>query len=178
MPDKVQRYAFTVTYPVRTSVIATKIEIQPCQLLMKSNLHMQARAVWDTGATRSVISSRLVEALELIPIGITQVSGVHGTMNCSNYLVDVLLPNQVMIQQVSVIESADIPFDVLVGMDIIGLGDFTICNATNQTKFTFQIPSTHETDYVSEINDSNKKKDRLKKTTTDDIKAFLAKRKK
>ncbi len=113
-----------------------------------------------------------------VPTGITEVSGVHDKKNCSSYLIDVVLPNQVMIQQASVIESSEIPFDVLVGMDIIGFGDFCLSNAKNKTKFTFQIPSTHETDYVWEINDSNKKNDKLKKTTTDDIRAFLAKRRK
>ncbi len=178
MPEKTKRYAFTVTYPSRISIIATKIEVKPCQLLVETNLNLQTNAVWDTGATRSVISTRLAESLKLIPTGITEVSGVHGKKNCSNYLIDVVLPNQVMIQQVSVIESSEIPFDVLVGMDIIGFGDFCLSNANNKTKFTFQIPSTHETDYVSEINDSNKKNDKLKKTTTDDIRAFLAKRRK
>lgn len=176
MSHNLQRFAFTVSYPVRTNVIATKIDLKSCELLLESDRQIQANAVWDTGATRSVVSSRVVKDLELIPIGITQVSGVHGKKNCSNYLVDIMLPNQVMIQQVSVIESSDIPFEVLVGMDIIGLGDFTICNADNRTKFSFQIPSTHDIDYVMEINDTNKKTTKVKKTTTDDIRAFLNRR--
>jgi len=42
--------------------------------------------------------------------------------------------------------------DVLIGMDIISRGDFTITAPENKTKLSFQIPSTHNTDYVKEFN--------------------------
>ena len=35
-------------------------------------------------------------------------------------------------------------------MDIIARGDFSISNTNGKTKFTFQIPATHEHDYVKE----------------------------
>jgi uncharacterized protein YecA (UPF0149 family) len=40
--------------------------------------------------------------------------------------------------------------DVLIGMDIISMGDFTVTASKRKTKFSFQIPSTHDTDYVKE----------------------------
>lgn len=40
--------------------------------------------------------------------------------------------------------------DVLIGMDIIARGDFAMSNSNGKTKFTFQIPATHEHDYVKE----------------------------
>jgi preprotein translocase subunit SecA len=42
--------------------------------------------------------------------------------------------------------------DVLIGMDIISKGDFSITASQQKTKFSFQIPSTHDTDYVKEYN--------------------------
>ena len=40
--------------------------------------------------------------------------------------------------------------DVLIGMDIISQGDFVITASQGKTKFSFQIPSTHDTDYAKE----------------------------
>jgi len=178
MSNNIQRYAFTVAYPSRVNILKTNISITSSTVLEESKMKVDTIGAWDTGANHSVISSQLVQALNLKPIGITQVNGVHGESSCNNYLIDMILPNQVVIQQVRVIESNSIPFGVLVGMDIIGLGDFTISNSENKTKFSFQIPSTHNTDYVAEIEEINKKNRPSQKYTTDDIRAYLAKRKK
>ena len=40
-----------------------------------------------------------------------------------------------------------IDVDVLIGMDIISKGDFSITASQGKTKFSFQIPSTHDIDY-------------------------------
>mgnify|MGYP003298516742 CR=1 FL=1 len=40
--------------------------------------------------------------------------------------------------------------DVLIGMDVIRYGDFTISNYNGKTKMSFRIPSIQETDYVEE----------------------------
>ena len=42
-------------------------------------------------------------------------------------------------------------FGLLVGMDIINLGDFALTHKNSQTVFSFQIPSTHEYDFVKQI---------------------------
>ena len=41
-------------------------------------------------------------------------------------------------------------FDVLIGMDIITLGDFSITNVNGKTVFSFRIPSTETVDYVQQ----------------------------
>ncbi|MDR3184029.1 MAG: SEC-C domain-containing protein, partial [Prevotellaceae bacterium] len=41
-------------------------------------------------------------------------------------------------------------FDVLIGMDIITQGDFAISQSEGNTKFTFQMPSTHDFDFDKE----------------------------
>ncbi len=41
-------------------------------------------------------------------------------------------------------------FDVLIGMDIISQGDFSITHEGNRTIFSFQTPSTHNIDFVEE----------------------------
>src|SRR5690242_8175241 len=53
------------------------------------------QALWDTGATNSVITQSVVTACGLQPIGIVQVGGVHGQQNANVYLISLLLPNSV-----------------------------------------------------------------------------------
>jgi uncharacterized protein YecA (UPF0149 family) len=38
-------------------------------------------------------------------------------------------------------------------MDIISRSDFAITSPNEKTKFTFQLPSTHDFDFVKEFND-------------------------
>lgn len=40
--------------------------------------------------------------------------------------------------------------DILIGMDIISLGDFAVSRIGSNVKFTFQLPPTHATDYDEE----------------------------
>ena len=71
----------------------------------------------------------------------------------STYLVDIVLPNNVKVNDHVVIDS-DIDnqnIGMLIGMDIITMGDFAVSNFNNQTIFTFRIPSECKTDYVQEI---------------------------
>ena len=45
---------------------------------------------------------------------------------------------------------------MLIGMDIINLGDFSITHKDNGTTFSFQIPATHNFDFVEENKSENK----------------------
>lgn len=109
-------------------------------------------ALWDTGATKSVITASTAAALGLTSIGPTQVNHVGGSHQSKTYLVNVYLPNGVTIQGVRVTECPDKDFDVIIGMDIIAHGDFTITNAGGQTWASFRIPSVKRVDYVDEAN--------------------------
>ena len=40
--------------------------------------------------------------------------------------------------------------DVLIGMDVISMGDFAVTARNGCTKFSFQIPSTHDIDFSEE----------------------------
>jgi predicted aspartyl protease len=93
------------------------------------------RALWDTGATGSMVSKSVVEKLGLVPIDETIVSGVTGEAKVSIYAVCVLLPNGEPID-ISVMECRDMPgFDLLVGMDIITMGDFAVSCKDSVTEF-------------------------------------------
>jgi hypothetical protein len=46
--------------------------------------------------------------------------------------------------------------DALIGMDILGLGDFTVTHHGGNTTFSFCCPSRKDIDFVAEVRDSQK----------------------
>jgi hypothetical protein len=61
------------------------------------------------------------------------------------------LPNNVVIVGVRASENSLADCDVLIGMDIIGIGDFAITNHNGKTTWTFRTPPCEEIDFVREI---------------------------
>jgi uncharacterized protein YchJ len=108
-------------------------------------------ALWDTGATRSVITPSIAKALGVVPTGTVTVNSAHGSNQCNTYLVNVYLPNQVAIYGVLVSECQDTPhFGAIIGMDIIAMGDLSITNVNGKSVMSFRIPSIHTIDYVAQ----------------------------
>ena len=100
-----------------------------------------ARALWDTGAERSVITPEISRALGLIRVGNTKIYGVNKTSAAEIVKATIILPNNIRIPDMRVWVCNLIPnTDILIGMDIIGQGDFAISNAGGKTLFTFAIP--------------------------------------
>lgn len=68
--------------------------------------------------------------------------GVNSCEVKNTYLVDVILPNRIYLANWQVAESEiNSPgCEVLIGMDIIHNGDFSIANGTGKTIFTFAMP--------------------------------------
>ena len=56
---------------------------------------VETDALWDTGASRSVISSELVQELGLMPVGTTVVNHAGGKGTSNTYIVNFTLPNNV-----------------------------------------------------------------------------------
>ena len=99
-------------------------------------------AIWDTGATNTVISQRVIKECKLEPISMVKVYTAGGTKLSAVFLVNIMLPQRVGISYLKVTEG-DLPTntDVLIGMDIITQGDFVITNKNWRTTFSFRIPS-------------------------------------
>lgn len=114
-------------------------------------------ALWDTGATGTCISSNVVSQLSLIPTGKKNIQTPSGSSQVNTYLINVTLPNNVNIPNVEVCDSeiGNQGIGMLVGMDIITTGDFSVSNFRNNTVFSFRIPSNKVTDYVAEVNLQN-----------------------
>ena len=108
-------------------------------------------AIWDTGATGCVITDAVVQQCKLAPIGMTRVSGVHGTQDAEVYVVSLRLPNGVGFNSVEVTKGQLAGADMLIGMNVITTGDFALTNLNGNTVFSFRHPSQHEIDYVKDV---------------------------
>ena len=99
------------------------------------------RAIWDTGADTTIISSRIVKDLKLSPYKLGGISGIGGATGSNVYLVHVLVPTGDFVTYVEVMESDFEDIDILIGMDVIVFGDFLITNKDDKTTFQFRTPS-------------------------------------
>lgn len=110
------------------------------------------KAQWDTGATGTCISKQLVTALNLMPTGKLQIHTPSGIGIVNKYMINLILNKEVMIKNLIVMDSeiGSQGIDVLIGMDIIALGDFAVSNFGNKTQFTFRIPSMEHVNYCCE----------------------------
>ncbi|MCL2261071.1 MAG: retroviral-like aspartic protease family protein [Fibromonadales bacterium] len=142
--------SFTIEYKGLMNSLSTPCGI--CEAINPKESIMQFNALWDTGAEGSVISERVVQMLGLEPTGKARVHHANGESIVNTYSVYILLPNKVVFYIPMATEGVLTVTDVLIGMDIISRGDFTITAPENKTKLSFQIPSTHNTDYVKEFN--------------------------
>ncbi len=134
---------FNKRYESVANAITTECDIYASNSEQKPYHTM--RAAWDTGSTNSVISLEIAQALGLKPIGEATVGGFGGGSTTPTFLVDIGLPTQDVVLELEVIgNDAMEDYDVLIGMDIISLGDIAITNKDEKTTFAFRIPSTEE----------------------------------
>ena len=84
--------------------------------------------VWDTGATNTLISSQVVDALELVPLEESLVEGVGGIVKSLVYEISLYLANDIVFKNVKALCSDIGDYDLVVGMDIIAQGDFVVSN--------------------------------------------------
>lgn len=145
--------AFTVKGNGRLVRLLTDIHVSPAFDPSSSPppTGIGVSALWDTGASKSVISAPLAKKLGLVAVGSAPVDHAGGNSTHATYLVSFGLPNGVGVSGLLVTESPTFPgFDVLVGMDVIAMGDFSITNVGGQTWMSFRVPSCEAIDYVKD----------------------------
>ena len=120
-------------------------------------------AIWDTGATNTVITTRVATALGIAPTGLVESRTANGVRLCNTYLVDVILLNGVAFPNIPVTEGTIEDSDALIGMDIICQGDFAITNVGGKTIASYRVPSVEAIDYVAEAPDGFRPENREEK---------------
>ena len=83
---------FSKKYSCRVNVIQTNCVVTPCfekkDGMLVSGCEVES-SVWDTGATNTIISPAVVEALGLKPVSYTQIEGVGGIIDSSVYRINI-----------------------------------------------------------------------------------------
>ncbi len=149
--------AFTGVYPGRINTIVVDIRLSipfhPDSPPSPKPPLVEAKALWDTGATNCAITQSKAAAIGLPIIGKAEVGHADGKSIQNVYLLNLYLPNKVFIPLIRATEckSAEGNFDFIVGMDIITLGDFSITNVGGRTTFSFRTPSLKTIDYVKDV---------------------------
>tara|TARA_R110002124_G_scaffold140809_5_gene305269 strand:- start:2633 stop:3139 length:507 start_codon:yes stop_codon:yes gene_type:complete len=111
-------------------------------------------AIWDTGATGTVITQEVVNNIGLIPTGMSLVHTANGVAQQNTYIIDIALSEGIFLRDITVTCAAGLSggCNILIGMDVISLGDFSITNKENVTCMSFRVPSLHEIDFCKNPN--------------------------
>jgi len=118
-----------------------------------TNKKVETTGIWDTGATASVVTKSTAASLGLKPVKRAMVRGVHGDKEVNVYYVNITLNNKNITLNTQVTEcdelSPDNSVGMLIGMNVITMGDFAITNFQGQTTMTFRTPSLQKIDFVA-----------------------------
>jgi len=140
MTDNQYHYAFDAEYSGIPKELTTAAKIFPFPANHKTE-GIVTDVIWDTGATHSSLSPKIVQALGLKTIDTVIVHGINDRTKVSDVVIaSISLSDSISLtgKRFSVNE---IPgADVLIGMDIIMLGDFAISNGEGKTRFSFVLP--------------------------------------
>ncbi|SRR6266567_1460326 len=155
-PTPAPFHAFTQKYPGITNRIITTIYVaaafDPAKPPANPKFHPTS-ALWDTGASQSVIAESTAKTLGLVTTGKSLVHHAGGKVMANTYVVNIGLPNQVGVHGVLVSECPDPEhnqFGAIIGMDTITMGDLSVTNLNGSTWVTFRLPSIASVDYVAE----------------------------
>ena len=145
--------SFTVAHNGVAPVLTSQVRIQQAFDPKVSQLAVpttEYKAIWDTGATKTAITSRVATECGLKPTGMCKVRTASGEDDTCTYLVSLYLPNKVCIPQIRVTQAVLFGADVLIGMDVIASGDFAVTNYEGKTYMSFRMPSIECIDFVKQ----------------------------
>ena len=112
-------------------------DIEISDISQKSK-NIKIKALWDTGAMMTAITPEAAKSLNLVSYDRRKVKGIKDEITLAGIArVYIKLPNIPEIKCDVLICSLVKDIDLLIGMDIIKLGDFSISNGREKTLFTF-----------------------------------------
>jgi hypothetical protein len=139
--------AFTIT---QNKGLLSKIISEVVIFNPYSKKSTKVKALWDTGATCSVISKNIAGHILLKKICYSEMRHANGIERVPVFVAGIKLPNQVIIPELTVLSCNPIhDFDLIIGMDIITKGDFAITGKNGNTKFSFRMPSMANIDFTA-----------------------------
>ena len=111
-----------------------------------------------------MITPKVIATCALSQTGLRNVTDVNETRISPTYLINITLLNSLQVREI-VVTQGGLPnsnADVLIGMDIINLGDFAVTNNGGATAFSFRFPSIEKIDFTTSRQTERKNKYKLK----------------
>jgi hypothetical protein len=107
----------------------------------EKRIALKAKALIDTGASRSAIRTTFVKKAKLLSYGRCTIRRAKGDYISSLYVLDVMFPHKMMANNIKAAEfSGNHDFDFIIGMDILRMTDMAISNARGVTVFAMRSP--------------------------------------
>lgn len=138
-----QNPVLTVSVPTDTLAVFSKVTVAAPPSLQKDRMLLwtEAKAKWDTGAQICSISKELCDRMGFVPRIRIPVSSISGTVHSQQdiILIDVMFDGYFFPVLASVIDTmpgADC--DMLIGMNLIMQGDFSLSLAEGKINMTFK----------------------------------------
>lgn len=145
--------AFTIVYPRISREL-----INTATIISNGKEYKTERAMWDTGASFTCISNKIIQELNLQSFDVIKMHTPSGIDIRELYHVGIKLPTETVYIEDVVVADSEIDkqgLDVLIGMDIITMGDFSVSNYNGKTVFSFRFPSLEVIDYTSKYKDED-----------------------
>ena len=140
-------HSFTARYNYLSDKLLNEVETEAWDYSGQKPVKVTSSALWDTGATITIIRPEIVAKLGITPFTYAQISTPNGISDCGMYYVNIYLKGGLKVERVKVLEAFPENCDMLIGMDIIGMGDFAVTNYDGKTTFSFRVPSEAEIDF-------------------------------
>jgi gag-polyprotein putative aspartyl protease len=137
-----------VSVTKRYDSLASHLEIDVVITNPIAGRTFSCKALWDTGAQRSMISKSAADELQLQILGIAWMEGFHGEDFRSFHDVNIGVAKGIGFEKVRVISAHSLGGrHVLLGMDIITKLDFHISNVGEITVHSIRFPSSQTIDF-------------------------------
>ncbi|GMO58146.1 MAG: hypothetical protein Ta2A_03500 [Treponemataceae bacterium] len=138
-------HSFTQKYAYKSRSLKNTVVVESA---LAPTRKIEITALWDTGASLSCIRPEIVKELNLSAVSMISISTpTDEHKESSVYLVNLHLPSSVSVMNIRVAEGVMRGCDMLIGMDVISLGDFVVSNYQGKTAFSFRVPSMAEFDF-------------------------------
>ena len=144
MTLRIEHRAFSMSYDRLIYDLIAPVKILPLLSQPPRSNTVATNALWDTGSQITCIKPGMSNKLSLRSYGADDhitLSGIGGSTTASITVINLFLTPNFVIESCPVYV-IDFPgnADVLIGMDIISMGDFVVCNADGKTSFSFAVP--------------------------------------
>jgi predicted aspartyl protease len=134
---KTQHFTFSCNYRKLVDRVTSEVML----FMPETGGRISVNALWDTGASLSAISTQIADKLRITPVETRPLSTANGEVESAVALISLELPNGGIIRDSrAAICNLNDGTDMIIGMNIINLGDFTVSSANNETFFSFTMP--------------------------------------